>query len=252
MNKKNLFHFILGLIFIAILVLESHFHGINSLLMKHLDSAAKDYFGEETELMDMNKSMYTYRTYSVHEPEREVCFWTVRKNFRENNLSEQLMKIDAFDFWSHKDRNVLFASPYESWAGIEKAALEEAAETAADARALPMYLSFSIASKEELFTCAAEIEEWMIYALEDNRYLLTGDSKEGVWKSPLHEFQVCIEDRSFWIDFSNIWIGKDVPYNFTEALTELMEQKYDELFPPAFENEASAEISKPEKLESGN
>lgn len=39
-DKKKLFHFTIVLGFVAIAVLESRFHGIYSLLMKHADSAA--------------------------------------------------------------------------------------------------------------------------------------------------------------------------------------------------------------------
>lgn len=249
MEKNKLLRITIGLIFIAVIILESHFHGIHSLLMKRLDSATKNYFGEETELVDAGESMHIYHTYSAHEPKKDVFFWAIGKNFLENNLPEQMMKIDAFDFWANKDWDVLFASSYEDWANIEKTTLEETAKTAADAKSLPMYLSFSVASKEELFTCAAEMEKWMIYALEDDRYFLTREPGDGIWKSPLHKFQVRTGDRSFWIDFSHIWTGKEVPYNFTETLAELMEQEYDELFPPDFESEALEEISKWEKLE---
>lgn len=231
-EKNKLLRITIGLIFIAVIILESHFHGIHSLLMKRLDSAAKNYFGEETELVDAGESMHIYHTYSAHEPKKDVFFWAIGKNFLENNLPEQMMKIDAFDFWANKDWDVLFASSYEDWANIEKTTLEETAKTAADAKSLPMYLSFSVASKEELFTCAAEMEKWMIYALEDDRYFLTREPGDGIWKSPLHKFQIRTGDRSFWIDFSHIWTGKEVPYNFTETLAELMEQEYDELSPP--------------------
>ena len=249
MDKKKLLSLAITVFFMAVVLLESRFHVLHALYMEYLDSVAKEYFGEDTDLVGGSDSMHIFHTYSGHKPKRDVFFWVAGSNPEENNLGEQLMKLDAYDFWEHKGWDVLFASHLEPIAGVEKTTLRETAKTATEAHSLPMYLSFLIHSREEIAPCAAAIEEWMVYALEDRRYLLTDNSGNGAWKSPLHEFQVRTGDYSFWIDFSHIWTGKEVPSNFTETLTELMEQEYDEIFPPAFEDGVPAEIRTWERLE---
>ncbi len=243
-NEKQLFRLLIGLNIGGAVLLGIFFLGSFLWEEKRLDSEMKVYFGKKTEFVNSYEDKYIYRAYSRQEPEEPVLFWVDRKDPWENNFIEQMMKRDTLTFWETEDRDAHFVNHegtvYTLEQGMEAYQLE-----------IPIYLSISCDSWEDLDACAEKISEWIDDCLEDSRYFWNYTKSNAV-RASFSQFEVRIGKKAFWIDSSEIWGSIKPGLRFTEELTELMRKEYAKAFPydprpKALEEERAREEALKEK-----